>query len=106
MDVSRRKLFGIGAAFAAAAAVPEIAEAKPAEEAIGPMMFEHTCDGGASRNTPEYNKEIQREYPWMYRGCGAKFRWYFGTQAICPYCGYTYLVTIEDVKTGFYKRVQ
>ena len=106
MNLSRRKLFGIGTAAAAAAAVPEIADAKPPSEAVGPMMFEHTCDGGASRVTPEIVRETQKEAPWMYRGCGTKFRWYWGTNAYCPNCGYCYLVTLEDVKSGFYKRIQ
>jgi hypothetical protein len=105
MDVSRRKLFGIGAAFAAAAAVPEIADAKPAEP-VGPMMFEHTCDGGASRLTLKEVREVQKEAPWMYRGCGTTFRWYFGTLAMCPNCGYAYCVELKDIKSGFYKRIQ
>lgn len=106
MDVSRRKLFGIGAAIAAAAAVPEIADAKPAEEAVGPMIFEHTCDRGRSRHTEEEAKEIQKDAPWALVGCGTRFRWYWGTQAICPTCGWTYLLSLEDIKTGFYKRIQ
>ena len=106
MKTSRRNFFGFGAAIAAAAAVPEIADAKPAEEAVGPMMFEHTCDGGASRMKPEEVAEAQKEYPWLYRGCGTKFRWWFGYHAVCPNCGYHYLQTMDDVKSGFYKRIQ
>ena len=57
MKTSRRNFFGFGAAIAAAAAVPEIADAKPAEEAVGPMMFEHTCDRGKSRLDAEQLKD-------------------------------------------------
>jgi len=90
----------------AAAAIPAVAAEKPADEAVGPMMFEHTCDRGASRLTPEEVTEIQKEAPWMYRGCGTRFRWWFGMPVICPNCGWHYVFTIEDVKTNFYKRVQ
>jgi hypothetical protein len=108
MDQSRRKFFGIFAAASAVAAIPAgaVVAEKAADEAVGPMMFEHTCDGGASRLTPQRVAEVQKDYPWTYRGCGTKFRWYFGTTAICPNCGYHYLLTIEDVKSNFYKRVQ
>lgn len=106
MDVTRRKLFGIGTAAVAAAAVPAIADAKPADEAVKPVILEHTCDGGASRITPEEVKEIQKEAPWMYRGCGTKFQFYWGNYAYCPNCGYAYICSLEDLKTGFYKRIQ
>ena len=108
MNQSRRKFFGIGAAVAATAAIPAgaIVAEKAAGEAVGPMMFESVCDGGASRLTPEQVAEIQKEAPWMYRGCGTRFRWWWGTAAMCPICGYQYLVTLEDIKNHFYKRVQ
>ena len=108
MDQSRRKFFGIGAAVAAAAAIPAgaIVAEKAAGEAVGPMMFEYVCDHGASRCTPEYIAEVQKESPWMYRGCGTRFRWWFGSMPICPTCGYCYQLTIEDIKNHFYKRVQ
>jgi hypothetical protein len=108
VDQSRRKFFGIGAAVAAAAAIPvgAIVTEKAAGEAVGPMMFEHVCDHGASRLTPEEVAEAQKEYTGAYRGCGTRFRWWFGTNAICPNCGWHYLLTIEDIKNHFYKRVQ
>ena len=107
MNPSRRKFFGIGAAAVAAAAVPAgVSAEKPESASIGPMMFEHTCDGGASRHTPEEVAEVQKDYPWMYRGCGTRFRWWWGTPALCPNCGYAYQVNLEDIKTNFYKRIQ
>ncbi len=107
MDTSRRKFFGIGAAaVTAAVALPAVAVEKPAEEAVGPMMFEHTCDGGASRITPQEVAEAQKECPWMFRGCGTKFRWWMGTVAMCPNCGYHYPLSLEDIKNNFYKRIQ
>jgi anaerobic selenocysteine-containing dehydrogenase len=108
MDQSRRKFFGIGAAVAAAAAIPAgaIVAKKASDEAVGPMMFEHVCDHGASRYTPEYVNESQKDAPWRYRGCGTRFRWWFGVPPICPSCGWHYILTLEDIKTHFYKRVQ
>ena len=106
MNLSRRKLFGIGTAVAAAAAVPEIADAKPPSEAVGPMMFEHTCDGGKSRYTHQQVSDWEKECPWKTWGCGTTFRFWWGMPAHCPNCGYAYMVTIEDVKAGFYRRIQ
>lgn len=107
MDESRRKFFGIGAAVAASLAIPAAAVAvdKTASEAVGPIMFEHTCDGGSSRYTPAEIAEMKESWPTRYVGCGTKFRWYFGTASMCPNCGFHYLVTIEDVKNNFYRRV-
>ena len=60
MDQSRRKFFGIGAAVAAAAAIPAgaVEVDKAIDEAVGPIMYEHVCDGGKSRYTPEEIAEV------------------------------------------------
>ena len=106
MDLSRRKLFCIGAVFAAAAAVPEIADAKPTEELVKPIILEHVCDGGRSRMSEEDVKKAQAEAPWMFRGCGTRFQWHWGHYGCYPNCGYCYCCTLDDLKTGVYKRIQ
>jgi hypothetical protein len=111
MDQSRRKFFGIGAAFAAAAAVPVIATAEPAKEAVGPILLERICDGGRSEMTAEEIKEWEacmREYGrdlsnrW-FPGCGTRFQWYLsGGYPMCPNCGRAYQMTLEMLKSGKY----
>lgn len=107
MNQSRRRFFGLFPALAAATAIPNIAavETKQADDAVGPIMFEHICDNGSSRYTTEELEEFKRTYPERYSGCGTRFRWYFGTMAICPNCGIAYSVSLDDAKKGFYKRV-
>jgi len=107
MDTSRRKFFGIGAAVAAAVAVPTgaVAVDKAVEEAVGPIMFEHVCDGGKSRWNPEDLAEYEKAFPGRKWGCGTRFRWYFGVPPVCPKCGWLYESRLEDLTSGVYKRI-
>lgn len=100
MKTSRRNFFGIVAAIAAAAAVPEIADAKP--KTVGPSLYEFTCNGGKHLYTPE---EIQ-DRPGRIWGCGTTFRWWFGLPIYCPKCGYAYEATIKAYEDGRYKLIQ
>ena len=106
--ISRRSLFGFLPGLAALA-VPEVAAAEKPEDKLDqarPIILEHVCDHGASRYDPKELAEIQKEAPWIGVGCGTRFQWHWGTASICPNCGYHYLVTLEDLKNNFYKRVE
>ena len=108
MDQSRRKFFGMGAALAAMSGIPvgaQLAVKEKKEEAIKPILLEHVCDCGASRVTAEEIAEARVYYPWAYIGCGTRFQWYWGTNPMCPTCGFVYNVTLDDLKSGFYKRI-
>ena len=107
MDQSRRKFFGIGAAVAAAAAIPAgaVEVDKAIDEAVGPIMYEHVCDGGKSRYTPEEIAEVESYRPRQW-GCGTRFRWYFGVPPHCPKCGWAYDSTLKVLNSGIYKRIQ
>jgi hypothetical protein len=107
MDTSRRRFFGLGTAALAVAAVPVAAVeiSKPSDDAVGPILLEHVCDAGSSRYTTKEIAEMKKDWPERYLGCGTKFRWYFGMMPICPNCGFHYQLTLEDIKTGFYKRI-
>ena len=114
MDQTRRKFFGFGAAFVAAAAVPEVAQAKPASEAVGPILLERICDGDRHKMTAEeirnfdasitecHGPDALRLHP-LWPGCGTRFQWYFGgSYPICPNCGHMYQMTLEMLKSGKY----
>lgn len=106
MDQSRRKFFGIGAAAVAAAAIPTgaVAVDKTVDEAIGPIILEHVCDGGKSHYTPKEVAEFESYGPRQW-GCGTRFRWYFGVPPYCPKCGRAYEMTLAVLESGVYKRV-
>jgi len=112
VDQSRRKFFGIGAAVAAASAIPAgamVAE-KSAREAVGPILLERTCDNGRGEMTAENVAAMDRslieeygEVPAWHRGCGIKFQWYLnGGYPMCPNCGRAYQMTLEMLKSGKY----
>jgi hypothetical protein len=106
LDQSRRKFFGIGAAAVAAAAIPTgaVAGDKTVDEAIGPIILEHVCDGGKSHYTPKEVAEFESYGPRQW-GCGTRFRWYFGVPPYCPKCGRAYEMTLAVLESGVYKRV-
>jgi len=75
MDEPRRRFFSVGAAAAAALAIPAGAVAvEVTDKAVGPIMYEHVCDGGRSRYSPEDLKWAE-EHGRTQWGCGTRFRW-------------------------------
>jgi len=99
--ISRRGLFGLLPALATLAA-PAISESS---DPAGPIMYEHVCDAGRSRYTPEEIKWAE-ENGRTYWGCGTRFRWYFGVPPYCPKCGWLYEMTIKVLESGIYRRIQ
>ena len=113
MDVSRRKLFGIGAAAIAAATIPvgAIVIEKSDNKTVGPILLERICDGGRSEMTAEEIRKWEAdmreihggELSMWFPGCGTKFQWYhIGGYPCCPNCGRAYQMTIEMLKSGKY----
>lgn len=106
--MNRRSLFKFLPALVSVAALPAL-EAKPIKK-TGPILLERTCDRGWNSLTPEQQKEqtlyAQRQGfdVRIYQGCGTTFQWYFGGGGYptCPNCGYCYMVTLEDLKSGRY----
>ena len=112
MDKSRRNFFSVGAAAVAAAAIPSgaVAVDKTIDEAVGPIMLEHVCDRGWNTAPQEYREYWEAEErragaPQILKGCGTRFRWFFGVPPICPNCGWMYELTLEILRSGRYKRI-
>lgn len=95
-------MFGIGAAAAAVPAMATVPRSKNVSRAVGPVLLERVCDGERSKFTPEEWKHLDSTYPNHFRGCGTRFRWYWGCQCFCPECGWQYLYTIEQMRAKQY----
>ena len=61
-------------------------------------MLERVCDGKQSSDWNMTMEQWENKTYTGYRGCGTRFRWYVGTQCICPHCGYTYIYEIADLQ--------
>ena len=80
------------------------------DEVIPPLLLERRCDCGRSDWSAEeilkqcsewaqqYGPNFLIQYPY-YPGCGARFQWY-GFNCGCSKCGRSYLVLLEDIKSG------
>jgi hypothetical protein len=90
-----------GAIAAAVPAVPYAARAS--EDVVGPILMERVCDGGMSNYPAEEKAQLLRDHPGIFHGCGAKFRWYFGSLVVCPKCGWNYMLTKEDRESHKYE---
>ena len=71
-------------------------------QVIPPILMQRQCDGGRGDMTPEELAEWtakrllgEGRYIW---GCGTRFQWWWGSNAVCPTCGMTYLCDIEALK--------
>jgi hypothetical protein len=100
IEIDRRSFltrFGWGAAAAAVPLAPAVVSATP-NDTVGPLLLERVCDWFEGY-TPEQKAEALKENPGRYAGCGIRFRWYFGSGCMCPQCGWTYCVTLEDIRS-------
>jgi hypothetical protein len=81
--------------------IPNPVLPKPGEvrKPIGPVVLERYCDSDRPVLTPEDMKQIYDGVAKIRSlGCGIKFRWYLGSNPVCPNCGISYPYTVEDLK--------
>src|ERR1700723_3813229 len=100
--MNRRRLFGLIPAVLAGAVLPASAEILRPEKK-GPILLERTCDGGWE-SQGQYDAASREVGCQLFRGCRTVFQWYWWLSGYptCPNCGYCYLCTLEDVKSGRY----
>lgn len=69
--------------------------------AIGPILLERCCDGGKGDMTEEeWAKVIAARMleGAPIHGCGTRFQWWWGSGCVCPTCGRTWVVLLENLK--------
>ena len=71
-------------------------------QVIAPILLQRKCDGGQSDMTDEqWAEKVALRLsgqPAGFFGCGTWFQWYWGSGCVCPTCGRTFMVTLEDQK--------
>ncbi len=95
------KALGIGASVSAV--MPATAYSKKPvknRRVVEPILLERVCDGGKEEMPAEEYERMKRK--GLNLGCGTRFRWYFGSMAICPNCGRTHLYTMKQLKAEQY----
>ena len=72
------------------------------DKVVGPILLQRQCDGGKADMSPEEWANIiaarlknSRSY---FPGCGTVFQYYWGSGAMCPTCGRSYLTDMESLK--------
>ncbi len=102
MGISRRNLFGVGAAMGIAAAIPNVlkAQSRSVSKTMAPVLLERVCDGRITGIMPEEIPDQAKKGSQWYWGCGTRFQWYFGSHCQCPVCFYQYEFTAEMMKSG------
>jgi hypothetical protein len=71
-------------------------------QVIGPILLQRQCDGGKSDMTPEqWAEKLARRLlgqPAGFFGCGTWFQFWLGSSCICPTCGRSFSITLNDIE--------
>jgi hypothetical protein len=71
------------------------------QSVIRPVLMQRQCDGGkGDMSAEEWAKRVaaRLEHGTPIQGCGTWFQWYWGMNCVCPNCGITWCVVLEDIK--------
>lgn len=70
-------------------------------QVVAPILMQRQCDGGKSEMAPEEWARLIAErlagHSIGFMGCGTIFQWWWGSGCVCPGCGRTLLVTLDNL---------
>lgn len=72
------------------------------DQIVAPILMQRKCDGGKDHMSQEEWARLIAErlagHFVGFTGCGTVFQWWWGSGCVCPGCGRTLLVTLDDLK--------